>query len=369
MPPVSVLVKPASSACNLKCKYCFYRDEAESRSEAFMGMMSLDTAKALIKNAFSFAEGSCSFLFQGGEPTLAGLEFFKEFVALEKSLNTKRIEVFNAVQTNGMTLDDDWARFFKDEDFLVGLSSDGFSELHNLNRTDSSGGDTLVRVLNSARILKQHGVSFNILTVVTGRTARSPEKLWSFYKKHGLSHVQLIPCIVPAGLEKTSPFALQEKAYGDFFTKMFMLWYRDLLKGEYVSVREFENIISIVSGKSPEICSMRGHCGIQFVVEGNGNVYPCDFYSTDEYLLGNVADSSFYEMGTSEKARLFVSSSLALPDECKKCKWAFLCRNGCRRERANSSENGALKNIYCEGRRAFYEACYGYMLNAARFLR
>lgn len=368
MPPLSILVKPASSACNLNCKYCFYRAEAEVRSEGFMGLMSLDTAKALIKKAYDFSEGSCSFLFQGGEPTLAGLDFFKEFVSLEKSLNKKGLKVFNAVQTNGMTLDGEWADFFKAEGFLVGLSLDGFSELHNLNRVDFQENGTFSHVLKSAELLKNSGVDFNILSVVTARTARSPEKLWSFYKKHGFSHIQLIPCIVGEGSESTSPFALSSKAYGEFFTKIFMLWYRDFLAGEYVSVRDFENIIAILLGKEPEICSMRGHCGIQFVTEGNGNVYPCDFYSTDEYLLGNVRENTFFEMGTSENARRFILPSLSTPEECKSCKWAFLCRNGCRRERSAFPCENAFKNIYCEGKRAFFEACYEYMVHVSRVL-
>ena len=139
MPPVNVLVKPASSACNMDCRYCFYQDEADKRAHGFAGMMSLETAEALVSTAMEYAEGACSFLFQGGEPTLAGLDFYRSFLQLEKKYSKPGVAIQNSIQTNGYLIDDAWAAFLHDNRFLTGLSLDGPAQIHDFNRTDRAG--------------------------------------------------------------------------------------------------------------------------------------------------------------------------------------------------------------------------------------
>ena len=153
MPPVSVLIKPASSACNMNCRYCFYQDVADKRACGFAGMMALETAEALVSAAMEYAEGSCSFLFQGGEPTLAGLDFYRSFLQLEKRYSKPGVAVQNSIQTNGYLIDDAWAAFLHDNRFLTGLSLDGPAQIHDFNRTDRAGKGTFNRTMRAARLL------------------------------------------------------------------------------------------------------------------------------------------------------------------------------------------------------------------------
>ena len=367
MPPVSVLVKPSSSACNLNCEYCFYRDEAENRSSAFLGFMTKETAEQLITRAYEYADGYCSFMFQGGEPTLSGLDFFKFFVETEKRLNTRKIKVFNSIQTNGIIIDDEWAKFFKDENFLVGLSLDGNAEIHNLNRVDSKNNGTFNRVMKTVNIFDKYKVEYNILSVLTGKNARSCEKIYNFFKKHNFKYIQFIPCLEMLGTEEKSFFSLSPEEYKYFLVNVFRLWYDDLKCGNYVSIRHIDNMMNIVLGNKPEICSLQGHCSVQFVTEGDGTVYPCDFYVLDEWKLGDVFENSFSQLVSCENAKRFVESSLDIPKKCRECECYGICRNGCRRERKYVDEKTNL-NIFCESYKGFFSECKNEILESARII-
>ncbi len=365
MPPVNVLIKPASSACNMNCAYCFYRDEAANRARPFAGMLSPERMEDVVRAAMDFAEGSCTFVFQGGEPTLAGLDFYREALRLEAKHQKPGVLVHNAIQTNGCGLDDRWAEFFAENRFLVGLSLDGPADIHNLNRVDQAGRDTFNAVMRTARLFDRRKVDYNILCVVTGRNARSVTRIYNFFKKQGFRWLQFIPCLEPLGQERgREKYALSARDYGEFLIRLFDLWYADLRRGEYVSVRHLDNWLSILLGERPESCGMTGRCSVQFVVEGDGGVYPCDFYVLDQWRLGTVGQDSFARMLDSETARRFVSESLQVPEACRACEYYPLCRNGCRRDRLTSGEL-AGRNAYCEAYRRFFEARYPALRQAA----
>ena len=165
MPPISVLIKPASSLCNMRCKYCFYADITDNREVKSYGIMSEETLENLIKKAFEYASGSATFAFQGGEPTLAGLDFYRKLLQLEQKYNVKKIPVQNAIQTNGYVIDEEWAKFLAENKFLVGLSLDGTRDIHDSLRVDAAGKGTFSRVEKTAKLFKKHGVEFNILCV------------------------------------------------------------------------------------------------------------------------------------------------------------------------------------------------------------
>lgn len=252
MPPVNVLIKPASSACNMTCAYCFYRDVASHRQEGFQGMLSPRLMEEVVAGAMEFAEHSCSFLFQGGEPTLAGLDFYRQVVKLVKKHEKPGVKVSYAIQTNAFRLDEEWCAFFKEHDFLVGVSLDGPAELHNLNRTDPAQNGTFNDVMRSVALLKKHGVTFNILCVLTGKNARSIERIYRFFRKQGLDHIQFIPCLEPLGQERgRERYHLPVEEYGEFLIRVFDLWFQDLLSGQYVSIRHIDNWLQILLGASP----------------------------------------------------------------------------------------------------------------------
>ena len=181
MPAIHVMMKPASGLCNMRCQYCFYADEMEKRSQASYGIMSFATLENVIRRTLEFAEGSCTIAFQGGEPTLAGLDFFRECIRLEQKYNTKNVTISHALQTNGYALNEEWCQFFAKNHFLIGLSVDGIKATHDLYRKDAVGKDTYFRVLESAKLLEAAGVEFNVLMVVNGKTA---PKIRRIYEPH-----------------------------------------------------------------------------------------------------------------------------------------------------------------------------------------
>ena len=268
MPPLSILVKPASSACNLRCAYCFYADEASNRAVPSYGRMSPQVVRALLEQTAGTAEGGVSFLFQGGEPTLAGLDFYRDFTAQAGELLPKGLRVQYAIQTNGILLDEAWCRFLKERQFLVGLSLDGNRACHDRFRRDGAGKGTYDRVLRAARLLEQAGVEYNVLTVVTGYLAKHIQSVFGALCKEGFRFQQYIPCLDPLGEDRGGQgYSLSPEEYGAFLKNLFDLWYRELEQGRYWSIRYFDNLVWMLGGRDPEQCSMGGRCGLQYLVE------------------------------------------------------------------------------------------------------
>lgn len=369
MPPIHVMIKPASGLCNMRCRYCFYTDEMEKRSQASYGIMSDKTLEAVIREVFRFAEGQCTIAFQGGEPTLAGLDFFKTCLELEKQYNTKKIKVSHALQTNGYALDEQWYSFFAKNDFLIGLSVDGIKATHDAYRKDAQGRDTYFRILEKAQGMKQAGVEFNILTVVNGKTAPRIRRIYETYRKLGFSWQQYIACLDPIQEKQgQQEYSLTPQMYGRFLIDLFELWELDLRQGKQPYIRQFENYIGILLGQAPESCEQRGVCSFQNVVEADGSVYPCDFYVLDDYRLGNLNTDSFETIEQRRKELRFVENSMNHPETCKGCRYFAVCRGGCRRHREQPGTKQG-ENYFCESYRMFFDACLPRMQEIAAWLR
>lgn len=360
MPPITILIKPSSGHCNIRCQYCFYADEMEKRQEALYGMMDFETLKALTARAFAYGHEVVNFMFQGGEPMLSGLDFFRRAVELQKKYQEeyagKRLRVTNAIQTNGLLIDEEWARFFHDNHFLVGVSLDGTKELHDRNRMTRSGEGTFRRVMEGIQLLKKEKVEFNILTVITRQNAKSIGKIYSFYKKNHFQYQQYIACLDPMGEERGGyPWSLTPRVYAEFLKELFDRWYQDMIRGDYTYIRYFENLAGMLKGYPPESCSMAGVCMEQWVVEADGSTYPCDFYVLDQWKLGNVKENTLEEMNQKREESGFIKISEKKPEKCRACKWAFLCRGGCRREREPLEQGEASLNYFCESYYDFFE--------------
>lgn len=366
MPPLNLLIKPASSLCNMRCEYCFYKDVSESRAHSSLGMMGLDTLEAVVKHAFEYATDFVGFAFQGGEPTLAGLDFYRTLISFQRKYNTENIKVSNSIQTNGYLVDEEWARFFAENHFLVGLSLDGTKEVHDSLRVDAQGNGTFDRVIRAADTLRKNGVEFNILCVVNNFVARYPKKVYDQLKKY--KYIQFVACLDPLDGGKTR-FSLSEARYASFLKQVFTLYYEDFMRGNYVSIRNFDNYISILLGRRPESCAMNGFCTCYCVVEGDGSVYPCDFYVLDGWKIGNVGENGFREMIDSKKAKEFVDSSLFVRDECKNCRYYKLCRGGCRREREPFALGLPSLNRHCNTYQEFFDSSIDRMLEMASRIR
>lgn len=350
MPPLSLMIKPASSLCNLSCEYCFYRDVSEHREHLGFGIMKKDTARVLIDKALRYADGeSVAFAFQGGEPTLAGLDYFEFFVNTVNELNKKKSTVFYSMQTNGTLIDEKWADFLRENSFLVGLSLDGDFEANKF-RKSPGGENSFYTITDTARLLKKHNVEFNILTVLTGYCAENIEHIYSYFRLLGFGYLQFIPCLRPFGSKEKSELYMTPEQYADFLIRLFNLYVKDYVRHQYVSIRQFDNWVRLYLGLPTEQCGIKGHCSHQFVSEANGNIYPCDFYCTDEYLLGNILKTDFFQMEQSETAVNFIKESLVIPERCKACNLYPICRGGgCKR--TQQSED------YCKAYKKFFNAC------------
>lgn len=352
---VQMLLKPASGLCGLRCRYCFYHDETAKREQASYGIMEEAVLEAVIQRALASATQSCTFSFQGGEPTLAGLDFFRRAVELARQYNKNRVQVCFSLQTNGMDLTPAWADFLAENRFLVGLSLDGVKETHDANRVTPQGEGTFQRVLRAAQLLESHGAAFNILTVVNRQTAPQVERIYRFYQRSRLGYLQFIPCLDPLGeAPGEQDYSLSPQEYGRFLCRLFDLWYQDAVGQRAPSIRQFENYIEMLLGFPPEACGMAGVCGMQHVVEADGSVYPCDFYVLDGYRLGNLCTDSLEEINRRREALGFVQQSRAVHRACRDCPHFPLCRGGCRRYRAVEADGSLGRNTLCPGYREFF---------------
>ncbi len=344
------MIKPASSLCNLRCKYCFYCDVASHRDVFSLGIMEEKTSENLIQSALKFADGgSVAFAFQGGEPLIAGLDYFEYFTKKVREYNLKGSEIFYSIQTNGTLVTDEWARFFFENKFLVGLSLDGDYE-GNRFRVDEKGQNAYYKITRAAKKFERYGVEFNILTVLTGYCAENAERIYKHFRSEGFRYLQFIPCLRPIGDKSESELYMTPKQYTDFLIKIFNLYVKDFTKGNYMSIRQFDNWVRMYLGEKAEQCGLMGHCTHQFVAEGNGNVYPCDFYCTDEWLLGNINETDLKAMAEGEKAKAFIMESLPIPEKCKECNFKAICRfGGCKRQRESGD--------YCESYKRFFASC------------
>lgn len=355
---VSVLMKPSSGMCNMECAYCFYCDEMQKRKQESYGFMSEETLKNTIRKTLLPTEKAVCYAYQGGEPTLRGIDFFRKAVAFQKQYNKNHAVVQNAFQTNGYALNEEWCHFFKENNFLVGVSLDGIAQVHDQYRRDKAGNATFSRIEYGIHLLEKYQVDFNILTVVTKDTVEHIEEIYAYYRKKNWNYQQYIACLDPIGEKRgLRRYALTPEVYGEFLIRLFDLWYRDWEKGAAPYIRQFENYVGILAGYCPEACDQRGSCGIQNVVEADGSVYPCDFYMMDEYRLGNFSTDRLEQMDQKRKEIQFVERSLLLEEKCRECRYFYLCRGGCQRHREHQEGTAEYQNYFCKGFRMFFEVC------------
>ncbi len=367
MKHVSLLIKPASSLCNLRCRYCFYHDIASVRDVKSYGVMTPATAERLIRSAFAAVSpgGSIQFAFQGGEPTLAGLPFFRSFLELEARCAVPGVRVFHSIQTNGTLLDEEWAAFLHQNGFLVGLSVDGPRDLHDLYRVDAEGKGTWSRATQALRLLQKHRVEVNLLCVVTGTCAKRPQMVYRALQKLGVPYLQFIACLDPLEGERGgAPYSLTPALYGRFLCGLFDAWYLDWKNGRYTSIRLFDDYIHLLLGRPAGTCATAGQCGRYLVAEGDGSLYPCDFYVLDGWKLGEIGSCSLEQASRSPLACRFLEEGQQRPPACRECTWFSLCRGGCKRDW--HTVNGAAENYFCEAFRTFFSHAYPRLCEIAR---
>ena len=329
---ISLLLKPVSSLCNMKCKYCFYLDESVNRATAVYGLMSSELAKKIVDNVMiDLSEGDVlSIAFQGGEPTLAGLGFFTEVTEyIRCHASARSIKVDFSIQTNGLLLDVAWCDFLKKNDFLVGLSIDGPKEINDQTRIDKNGLGTFDRIMAAKKLLDSFSVRYNVLLTLTQQMAQSPELVWKFILENKIEYVQFMPCLKTSAASED--IAVTPELYASFYMKIYDLWNGSF--EDSVRIKLFSDLEDIARFGRCKTCGLMGNCQLQLVVEADGSVFPCDFYALDEYCIGNLKDSSVRKLIFSKRVKDYLSLKAELPNHCDDCEYFDICGGGCRRMR------------------------------------
>ncbi len=363
----SILIKPASGSCNMRCDYCFYADEMKNREQQYYGMMELDTIRNIIKKTLLNANQPVSFAFQGGEPTLRGLDFFKAVMSYQKQYNHNHVPITNALQTNGTLLNAEWCQFFNKHHFLIGISIDGTRTLHDQYRHTIDNKPTFDLITEKIKLLEQYHVDYNILIVLTEQTASHIDEIYAYYKQNNWNFQQYIPCLDSLN-HTSSKWALTPETYGKTLVRLFDLWYQDWCNHKQPYIRQFENWIGILAGIPPEACDQRGICSIQYTVEASGDVYPCDFYMLDAYLLGNFNTGKLKEFDSKRDELKFIECSTKHCTTCYQCPYFHICRNGCQRMRTELPD-GSYQNQLCKAYYYFFEHCYQRLSDIANTIR
>lgn len=270
------------------------------------------------------------FAFQGGEPTLAGLEYFQHFINLAEKWS-KRIKISYSLQTNGIHLDDEWCSFLAQNHFLVGVSLDLLPFCHDEARVDAQNQGTYQRVLHAIQLLEQHHVEYNVLCTLTEQIAQYPQKVWKTIIKNDFQWVQFTPCLNELSGQGGNPYALKPQSFASFYIQLFSCWLSDFQKNAYRSVKLFDDIVNYLAYGVPTSCGIDGKCQPQLIVEADGSVYPCDFYCLDEYLLGNFTNRTFKELFLSSAQSEMRKRKMGVL--CESCPYVQICGGGCKRMR------------------------------------
>jgi uncharacterized protein len=381
-----VMAKPIGPICNLDCTYCYYLEKEELFPKGENFKMPPEVLEAYIRKYIeSQKTAEVTFAWQGGEPTLLGLAYFRRIVELQKKYGGPR-RINNTLQTNGTLLDDAWCQFFKEHHFLIGLSIDGPRHLHDEYRVDKNQKPTFDRVMRGLELLKTHQVEFNTLTVVNASNAQHPLEVYDFLREIGSGYIQFIPLVerLPAEPDRGLTFAeppepgqaaspvtrwsVPSQGYGDFLVAIFDQWVRrDVGK---VFVQMFDVSLGIWSGHGPGLCLFLPDCGEALALEHNGDLYSCDHFVYPKYKLGNLLNQSLGEMVNSEQQQAFgKAKSNTLPAYCRECEVRFACHGECPKHRFIETPAGEPGlNYLCASYKKFFTHVDPYMKTMAQLM-
>lgn len=360
-PAFHIMVKPVGPTCNLACDYCYYLSKRHlfAHDRFRMSYDLLETFTRQYIEAQRVPE--VTFGWQGGEPTLAGLDFFRRAVGLQEAYLRPDMRILNALQTNGTTLDDEWCEFFREHNFLIGLSIDGPSDLHNAYRRDKAGGHTFGRVMRGARLLREHGVEFNVLTTVHAANADQPLAVYRFLRdKVGASFIQFIPIVErdnETGYQEgtaVTPRSVTGRQYGAFLSAIFDEWARRDVGQVFVQI--FDMALAASMDQRPGLCVFEETCGTALILEHNGDLYACDHFVEPRWRLGSIAATPLVDLVGSEKQRRFgLAKRDKLPRYCRECPVQTMCNGACPKNRILRTPEGEEGLSYlCEGYRSFF---------------
>jgi uncharacterized protein len=353
----SILIKPASALCNLDCSYCFYLDrDLDPYAELPQRRMSDETLERLVDSWLFYSYPQSTFAFQGGEPTLAGLPFFEKLVRLQQARGRDGQSVSNALQTNGVLLDDAWCQLFQQYQFLIGLSLDGPEDINDRYRYNKDGHGTYKWVMRGLEALQKNKVEFNILCVLSQANIHKARELYQFYKSLGVDNIQYIPLAEFGGEAKALPFAITPEEYGKFLVETFEVWWPDRRK---IRIRFFDNMAEAIAGQKPGSCTMHETCDSYAVVEYNGDVFPCDFFVEAGWKLGNITTDSWAEIARRNRRYAFAQNKTIAHPECQACRYQAICHGGCPKFRHGPRGQFADLDYFCQSYKMIFDRAVG----------
>jgi uncharacterized protein len=350
--PFSLLVKPASADCNLRCRYCFYLGKAALYPGTKRHRMSAEVLERMVCTYMATDQPQYAFGWQGGEPTLMGLDFFRQATDLQKRSARAGASIANGLQTNGTLLDDDFARHLAECRFLVGVSLDGPADVHDASRRSVLRRGSHAATLRGIECLRRHGVEFNILTLVNSANADRPAEVYRYLRDGGFLYHQYIECVEFDASGRLAPYSVSGEAWGRFLCAIFDEWAREDTRR--VSVRLFDSIVwRMVEGRV-NVCHMERDCRQYLVVEHNGDVYPCDFYVEPEWRLGNVMEGTWEELLNSPVYARFGERKAQWNEACERCEFVAYCAGCCQKNRWGGGADPRQLSALCEGWKRFY---------------
>ena len=368
--PFVVMAKPVGSRCNMRCTYCYYLDKGRYSSHARQTRMRYSLLEKLIRQTIASSKGPVvSFTWHGGEPTLAGLEFYQHVVALQRKYLPQGWTAWNNLQTNGLLLTDKWCRFLKEHRFDVGLSMDGGAYVHDQNRRDGNGEGTYARVRRAVDRLQAVGIQPDLLCTVNAASLQDPLDVYRSLRELGTGWMQFIPIVVRRQDGGLTPQSVTAAGYGAFLCTVFDEWIAHDLGA--LDVQLFAETARVWAGGQASLCWMAPTCGRVLIAEEDGSVYACDHFVDPAHRLGNLADTPLEQMANSPQQLAFGDGKRdALTQQCRRCPWLACCNGGCPKDRFGVSEDGEAGHfLLCDGLRRFFAHAHGPMMQAMAWSR
>lgn len=373
--PMYIMLKPAGSLCNMRCQYCYYLEKGQMYKEDKNRVISDSMLETFIKNYIeSQTLPQVLFTWHGGETLMRPVSFYKRALELQRYYAGGR-QIDNCIQTNGTLITEEWCKFFKENNFLVGVSIDGPQEFHDEYRKTASGGPSFQKVMKGIQLLNKYGVEWNALAVINDFNADYPLDFYHFFKEIGCHFIQFTPIVerkvsrtdgltLAPGMEEGGElldFSVTPEQWGTFLCEIFDEWVRNDVGDYYIQL--FDATLANWVGQVPGVCTMAEECGHAGVMEYNGDVYSCDHFVFPEYRLGNLGERSLYELMNSEKQKEFAKNKKKrLPQQCQECEFLFACHGECPKNRFVKDEYGNPGlNYLCKGYKMFFDHVAPYM--------
>jgi len=352
--PFSIMCKPCCGTCNLDCDYCYYTMKPDQLYPGVKRLrMSEEVLETYTRQYLETQPAGCEFGWQGGEPTLMGLDFFRKAVELQNRYKKKTPQkVSNSLQTNGTLLTDQWCRFLADNGFLVGISLDGPPQWHDKCRKDHHGKPSFYKAWRGLELCRKHGVEFNVLVTLNSINAPHAGDIYRYFVNRGVRYLQFVPILERLEDGSPTPLSCSAEQFGNFVVEVFDLWRkRDI---GTVSVRLIDSVINSILFGHATTCCYAERCANAFIVEWNGDVYACDHFVTEKWKLGNLMENHLSELVNSPLVEEFAFLKTVLPSVCRECEYLEFCHGGCPKHHVPVGTDPDGVNFYCSGLKRFF---------------